>query len=376
MPFCSLQCAQPTRAIVVHWANKWQEHFLMSDARLNRREWNGLALAGLGSCLAGDWSSAAEPASDNAAPLEFVPGSFTIVALPDTQIYCEKYPRHFINQTRWIVENQEKYKIKFVTHLGDITNRNTPEQWEVAQEALRVLDGEVPYSLVLGNHDCGPGGNCTTRDTLLNEYVSLKTISGQRTFGGVKEEGRLDNSYHTFEAGGNKFLVLALEFGPRDETVAWADRIVARYPQHRVLLTTHAYMYYDDTRYDWTKFGKDQKWNPHAYGTAKLAGGTNDAQQLWDKLIAKHPNFFMTLNGHVLEDGLGRLTTPRQDANDVHQMLVNYQMKTEGGEGFLRLIEFLPDKRTVQVKAFSPSTGTFKTDPQNQFTLQLNPPLV
>jgi hypothetical protein len=93
-------------------------------------------------------------------------------------------------------------------------------------------------------------------------------------------------------------------------------------------------------------------------------------------LIVKHLNFFMTLNGHVLEDGLGRLTTPRQDASDVHQMLVNYQMKTEGGEGFLRLIEFLPDKRTVQVKAFSPSTGTYKTDPQNQFTLQLNPPLV
>ncbi len=243
-----------------------------------------------------------------------MPGSFTIVALPDTQNYCEQYPRHFINQTRWIAENREKHKIKFVTHLGDITNRNTPEQWEVAQEALRVLDGEVPYSLVLGNHDCGPGGNCTTRDTSLNDYFPLHVASKQPTFGGVKDDGRLDNSYHTFADGENKFLVLALEFGPRDEVVAWADKIVARHPRHRVLLTTHAYMYYDDTRYDWTKFGKNQKWNPHNYGTGKLADGTNDAQELWDKLIAKHPSFFMTLNGHVLEDGLGRLTSPRQGA--------------------------------------------------------------
>lgn len=346
----------------------------MSRTRFTRREFSGLALAGLGSCVSNSWSRGEEPAAD-AAPLAFVPGSFTIVALPDTQIYCEKYPRHFINQTRWIVENQEKHNIVFVTHLGDITNRNTPEQWEVAQEALRVLDGEVPYSLVLGNHDYGPGGNCTTRDTLLNGYVPLSTVSKQRTFGGVKDDGRLENSYHTFNVGDNKFLVLCLEFGPRDDVVSWADSIVTRHPQHRVLLTTHAYMYFDDTRYDWTKFGKDQKWNPHAYGTAKLAGGTNDAQQLWEKLIAPQRTFFMTLNGHVLDDGLGRMTSTLPSGGAVHQMLVNYQMKKEGGEGFLRLVEFLPDKRTVQVKAYSPSTGTYKTDPQNQFTLALDPPL-
>ena len=348
----------------------------MSETRINRRQLNGLAVAGLGSCLAGGWSFAAETtAESSAAPLEFVPGSFSLVALPDTQIYCERYPQHFYNQTKWIVENKERHNIRFVTHLGDITNRNTTPQWEVAQRAMQALDGVVPYSLVLGNHDCGPGGNCTSRDTMLNDYFPLKTAEKQSTFGGVKDDGRLENSYHTFTACGQKFLVLALEFGPRDEVLAWADGIVARHADHRVLLTTHAYMYYDDTRYDWTKFGKDQKWNPHSYGTAKLDGGTNDAQQIWDKLIAKHPNFFMTLNGHVLDDGLGKLTSPREGGNAVHQMLVNYQMKTEGGEGFLRLIEFLPDRKTVQVKAFSPSTGTYKTDPQNQFVLQLDPPL-
>ena len=40
-----------------------------------------------------------------------------------------------------------------------------------------------------------------------------------------------------------------------------------------------------------------------------------------------------------------------------------------------KLIEFLPDGRTVQVKAYSPLDGTFKTDTQNQFLLALDPPL-
>ncbi len=356
----------------------------MSDDRLTRRELNGLAVAGLGSCLLGGLARADEPKPAAAKadqpqgditgePLPFVEGSFTIAALPDTQIYCERFPHHFDNQTQWLVDNREKRDIQFVVHLGDITNRNTVPQWEVAQRAIQKLDGQVPYSLVLGNHDYGPGGNCTDRDTMFNTYVPLATYGKQPTFGDAMTDGRGENTYHTFSTRGQKFLVLALEFGPREETVAWASGVLAKHPEHRVLLTTHAYMYYDDTRYDWAKFGKDQTWNPHAYGTAKLAGGTNDAQQLWDKMLSKHPGAFMTLNGHVLNDGLGRLSSPLPTGGMVHQMLVNYQMKFEGGEGYMRLVEFLPDGKTVQVKAFSPSTGRYKIDPQNQFTLTLDP---
>lgn len=348
--------------------------------RLSRRDWNTLALAGAGSLMGGYWATAVEPAAEAAAvveqkidPLPFVDGSFTIAALPDTQIYCERWPQHFLNQTAWIAANKEKHDIQFVAHLGDITNRNTPEQWEVAQAALQKLDGVVPYSLALGNHDLGPGGKCTTRETLLNDYIPLAVANKSPALAGLMDESRLDNSFHTFGTRGQKFLVLALEFGPRDATVEWAAQVVAKHPDHHVLLTTHAYMYFDDTRYDWSKYGTKQTWNPHNYGTAKLEGGTNDAQELWDKLIAKNPNVFMTLNGHVLQDGLGRLTSENPAGGDVHQMLVNYQMKKEGGEGYLRLVEFLPDGKTVQIKAYSPSLDQYKTDPQNQFVLELDP---
>ena len=47
----------------------------------------------------------------------------------------------------------------------------------------------------------------------------------------------------------------------------------------------------------------------------------------------------MTINGHVLGDGLGRMTSQTNGGTDVMQMLVNSQMKPSGGDGWLRLLE-------------------------------------
>ena len=311
----------------------------------------------------------------NDETLRFVDGSFTIVALPDTQHYLAKWPHHFYKQTEWIVANRKKRNIQFVVHLGDITNRNTPEEWEIAHKAMSTLDGVVPYSVTTGNHDCGVGGRVTDRQTPLNDFFSIATAQEQPTFGGIFEDGRLENNYHTFQVGDQAFLILSLEWGPRDQVVEWANRVVEDHPHHATLLVTHAYLYYDDTRYDWPKYGERQRYSPHHYGTANLPGGTNDGQQLWEKLVSQNSNLFMTINGHVPGDGLGLLTSNGKSGNRVHQMLVNYQHKAEAGEGYLRLLEFPPDGKTVQVKSYSPSTNKYKTDTQNQYVLTLEPPL-
>jgi 3',5'-cyclic AMP phosphodiesterase CpdA len=350
----------------------------MASGSLNRRNFCQTVVAGMGGLLLPSVVGGADPqaaAAPPADPLLYQPGSFTLAVLPDTQYYCESYPHHFYNQTKWIVENGDSQNIKFMLHLGDITNRNTPEQWDVAQRAITALDGHVPYALVAGNHDYGPGGNAVNRDTSLNDYFPLSRQSHRPTFGGAMEDGRLENTFHTFQAGKHDYLILALEWGPRDKVVDWANQVVTDHPRHRAILITHAYMYFDDNRYDWAKHNTRQQWNPHSYGTAPLPGGTNDGEQLWQKLVSKHPNFILTLNGHVLDDGLARLTSQATDGHDVHQMLVNYQMKHEGGEGYMRLIRFLPDDETIHVTAYSPSLDRYKTDPDNQFVLQSKMPL-
>ena len=104
-------------------------------------------------------------------------GSFTIAVLPDTQNYCQSAPEGFYTQTQWIVDHKQDRNIAAVLHLGDITNRNTPEQWEIAKKAMRQLDSHVPYFMCCGNHDYGKGGGCADRTTMFNDYFPLSHLS-------------------------------------------------------------------------------------------------------------------------------------------------------------------------------------------------------
>jgi uncharacterized repeat protein (TIGR02543 family) len=306
----------------------------------------------------------------------FVPGSWTLVALPDTQIYSQSYPELFKDQTRWIVANKDRYNIKYVLHLGDIVNIPMDlVQWTNAKAAISILDGQVPYALATGNHDHGTSSVGSDRATVVNNYFPVSNYTNWPTFGGTWQPNRIENSYHLFSAGGVDWIIFALEWGPRNSPITWANQVLTNYPNRKAILITHAYTYYDDTRYDWASKGSSQQWNPHSYGTASDPDGTNDGEELWNKLVKVSPNFVIVLNGHVLNDGLGRLSSTNNFGGVVHQMLVNYQMKSIGGEAFLRLVEFHPDGKTVQVKAYSPYYGTYKTDPENQFTLTLEPPL-
>ncbi len=336
-----------------------------------------LTLAPLGAVAAEE--AAADPYADGlllaGEPPRPAPGSFTVVVLPDTQNYSEAYPATYLAQTRWIAENQRARNIAYVLHLGDITNRSTKGEWVNASRAMQVLDdAKIPYALCPGNHDYSAGGACQDRSTLLNEYFPVSRFRGA-TFGGVydREPGGMENSFHRFDARGRKFLVLALEFGPRADVVRWANEIVAAHPDRETLLITHAFIYYDDSRYDWKKYGPKQHWNPHAYGVAQATrDDVFDGQQLWDALVSKHENFVLTFNGHVLGDGLGRLTARTPRGRDVHQVLVNYQMRPKGGDGWLRLLEFKADGATVEVYDYSPTRQQRNEGPQNRFTLQLS----
>jgi len=305
--------------------------------------------------------------------------SFTVVVLPDTQHYCEKYPEQFYAQTKWIAAHTKERKIAAVFQLGDVTNHNTPEQWEVAKKAIKTIDGVVSYFLTLGNHDYSERGVCADRTTLYNDYFPASQARATKHFGGTydREPDRMENSYQTFSAGGRDFLVLSLEFGPRNDVVRWANEVAAKHRDKSIVLLTHAYMYYDETRYDWAKRGKDQRWNPHDYKVAKTTDDDiNDGEQLWRKLVSKHENFVLTLNGHVLNDGLGRIVTQTPAGRDVHQVLVNFQMKPNGGDGWLRLLEFKADGKTVDVRDYSPTLNRQNESKQNRFAMTLAAPKV
>ena len=99
----------------------------------------------------------------------------------------------------------------------------------------------------MGNHDLG--NNSDKRDSkLFNEYFPYIKHSQMRHFGGAFEEGKMDNVWYSFKAGGLEWLVLCLEFGPRNMVLDWAGKIIDSHPTYKVIINTHAYMYSDDTR--------------------------------------------------------------------------------------------------------------------------------
>jgi hypothetical protein len=303
--------------------------------------------------------------------------SFTIAVLPDTQHYSERYPEQFLAQTAWIAENVKDRNIACVLHLGDVTNHNTQREWDAAVKAMNQLDGKVPYFMVPGNHDYSENGSCKDRTTGFSDAFPVAKFKGLPTFGGIydREPDRPENSYHLFSAGGRNFLSICLEFGPRKDVVRWANEVAAQHKDRAVILTTHAYMYFDDTRYDWRKFGAKQSWNPHNYPIAKATSDdVSDGEDLWKNLVGTHENFILTLNGHVLGDGLGRTMTRTPGQRDVHQVLVNYQMRPKGGDGWLRLLEFRSDGKTVAVYDYSPTRQQRNESSQNRFEMTLAPP--
>jgi hypothetical protein len=321
-------------------------------------------------CLALAVSTPLQAEDKKKPSLPFIEGSWTLAVLPDTQEYSAKYPGLFDTQTVWITRNKAKHGIQYVLQVGDITNNGSAKQWRHARDSMSVLNGKVPYAIALGNHDYASpkGGSATTRETLFDKYFPPEDFKTWPTYGGLMKEGELENSYHLFSAGGRDWIILALEWAPRDETIAWANEVLDKYPQRKAILITHAYLWQDGTRLDWAAKGKKQGASPHSYGTP---GTMNDGEELWNKLVKKH-DFAFVFCGHIGTDDSPLLSNKNEKGTTTHQILSDFQDRQLGGEAYMTLVEFLPDGKTVQVKNFSPLYGTYLTEPAQQYKLKLD----
>lgn len=312
-----------------------------------------------------------------AAPPEPVAGGFTLAVIPDSQKYVWQRPELYTLQTGWIAANVARYNLVRLLHVGDVTQHNTREQWEAARRAHRVYEGLLPAIYTTGNHDYGVNGKTATRDTLFSEFIPLAGYRSQPGFGGVydREPARTENSFHFFEAGGRKWLVLALEFAPRDDVLRWANEVVAAHPDRSVILLNHAYLLPSAVRYDRTVptpgAKRPNRGLDHYPLAATTKEGYNDGEDMWKKLVSRHANFALVICGHVCTSA--HLASRGEHGNTVHQILVDYQDAELGGNGWLRLLQFLPDGRTVRVRDYSPLLDRTSADPQCAFEFVLDP---
>ncbi len=274
-------------------------------------------------------------------------GSFTLVVMPDTQNYTIQEARReiFLSQTHWVAAQKDRFNIRYVLHEGDVVQDNIEPQWEMAKDAFsRLDDAGVPYAIGPGNHDYGPGGNGNGRNTGFNEprfFGPGSPYASQPSVGGFFESGKTDNSYHLFSAGGRDWVLLALEWRPRVPVVRWADQVLTDHPDRTAIVVTHEYLSTQGTR-----------------------NGTGNS--LWSGLVSKH-NVAFVFCGHVL--GSGRTTSVGASGHVTHQVVANYQHLALGGNGYLRLVEILPDGRDVRILTYSPFLDALMESEVEQFEL-------
>ena len=297
--------------------------------------------------------------------------SWTMAVVPDTQNYFGGSLSVYNAQMQWIADNKDSRNILLVAGQGDITGTNSARQWTNAVSAHTPLMDEVPYILITGNHDYNYDSedNLIRDSTLLNDYFSLSDSSLNSTMTVERIPGRLENSYSTFETpDGRKMLVFALEWETRPEVVAWADSIAGlpQFADHTAVLLTHAYL---------------REGGLYPDGTKNVFRSAAHGDPIWNDLLSQHENFELVMNGHFLDnadsDFYGPLTTGYQtsvgdNGNLVHEIVFNAQEQANGGNGYLRLLEFLEDGKTVQVRTYSPTLDVWATNTENEFQFQLS----
>lgn len=282
----------------------------------------------------------------------------------------------FLSQMKYLAERSINNggDIVFAIHLGDVWQHQTvamdeahkkegfqaihnpwlashvypaPEKvfgFEVpkAKEGFRILsESKIPFGVVPGNHDYdamwSAAGWTPTDDpkkiSMNIEAIGRLHAGGLETFRNVfgadseffknkkwyvaSYDGGT-NSAQIFNAGGYKFLHLALEMSPRDDVLNWATTIIKKYNGLPTLVTTHDYL-----------SSNNEKKSVPIIDFHAVDPKHNNAQMIWDKFVSQHAQIFMVLSGH--QHGQGLLIEKNQFNQNVYQILSDYQDRGQSG---------------------------------------------
>lgn len=295
--------------------------------------------------------------------------SFSMIIIPDIQSYVKFEANQPLLDlmTTWCAKNLERLNVMTVLTTGDLVEHNeirfadgvsgdqtSEQQWQATSRAYEKLDNRTPYIVCTGNHDYGYTA-AENRSTNMHRYFPSERNSkwiGSLVETGVDENGipTLENAAYMFDSETwGKLLVISLEFAPRDSAIEWAKGVADKYSDRRVILMTHSYMEIDGKRIVKERY--------------KLTGA-NYGQTIWDRLIKCSPNIRFVLCGHACTIGDYKENVSfRVDKNDagieIPQMMFNAQTADRqwmgnGGDCWLRYMEFMPDGESIKVKTFSP----------------------
>lgn len=299
---------------------------------------------------------------------------FSVAIFPDTQYYAEQDNGIFERMGGWVADNRDEFNIETVLHEGDLVQSygsNNEDEWEVARDAIgRIEEGDVPTLLALGNHDADD-----VRDprTFRSHFPASRYEGIERTTETVLDagtfEGSSENAYLLQEIHGERFLFVALEFGPRDVALEWAGRLMEDHAEATAILLTHTYLFHDGTRTD-----ADDDHAPGAYEGGLLPEGSdyNNGEEMWRNELRFHENLAIVHSGHhVGGSHASRRTDRARTGSRVDQLFMNYQTIDNGGDGWLRLLTIDTETYDAEVNTYSPYLDEWSDDERESFEFDL-----
>ena len=273
---------------------------------------------------------------------------FTLAVMPDTQfLYWGTQgsisPEPQEESFRYVIANsgtQAGSNVVFMAHLGDLTEDAAASSFQYVGQAFDIMDSAgAAYSVLAGNHDVS--GDDTRGSTPYLQTMGPQRFKTSKTFAGSDSSGY--NTAHVFTAGGQEWLLLALDWRTSSNGFAWANQFLKANPSLPVIVTTHeiAGPTYSDNVY------------PYQSGDAENdAALSSYGQTVWNELINENDQVFLALNGHYWPPG--RTTLQNAAGNDVHVHITNYQNRYFGGAAMLRLYHFDLSLNTIDVETLSP----------------------
>ena len=314
-------------------------------------------------------------------------GDFSLIVMGDQQTAVEYHSSYVASSYNWIRDNADAMNLKAFISVGDIVDDTEFLSWRqptgnpffyvnynggrmpnykyqlnfADTQAQKLTALNIPVVMTMGNHDYGDMAESYRVKDRFNQYFTAEKYNRPENGFVSSLYGDVEAAAYEFNANGQDYLIVSLGCYPTDEMLTWANNVVSQHPNHKVIVSTHSYIFGYQTV-------NSIKMDINDYN--------EDGAHTWDNFVSLHENIFMVVCGHECTVGgdVVKRVNYGVNGNAVTQFMINPQVEEFGGSGIITQMIFRKDG-TVDFVYFSPHVenlsgkGYFLNENQFSFTL-------